>query len=101
VVEFSTVRIQEPFVLYRSYLWMPGLFAALPVVFGWLAPKKTYLALGLVCVLLVPLTLNRIDTFSSALKLWDDVVKLIRDIPDFTATDRIYYNRGSVLGKLG
>jgi len=100
VVEFSTVRIQEPFVLYRSYLWMPGLFAALPVVFGWLAPKKALLVLGLVCVLLVPLTLNRIDTFSSALKLWDDVVKLIRDKPNVTAVDRIYYNRGSELGKL-
>jgi hypothetical protein len=100
MTEFSTVRIQEPFVLYRSYLWMPGLFAALPAVFGWLAPKKAYLVLGLAGVLLVPLTLNRIDTFSSALKLWDDVEKLIRGKSNVTAADRIYYNRGTELGKL-
>jgi tetratricopeptide (TPR) repeat protein len=98
--EFSTVRIQEPFVLYRSYLWMPGWFVALPVVFGWLAPRKAHLVLVLVSVLLVPLALNRVDTFSSVLKLWDDVVKLVRDTPNVTAADRIYYNRGTELGKL-
>jgi len=100
VVEFSTVRIQEPFVLYRSYLWMPGLFAALPVVFGWLAPKKALLVLGLVCVLLVPLTLNRIDTFSSALKLWDDAEKLVRGKTGMSGIERIYTNRGNKLFQL-
>ncbi len=27
--ELASVRLQEPFVLYRSYLWIPGLFIAL------------------------------------------------------------------------
>jgi hypothetical protein len=100
LTEWSTVRIQEPFVLYRSYLWMPGLFAALPVVFGWLAPKRAYLILGLVCVLLVPLTLNRLDTFSSVLKLWDDAEKLVRGKTGVFGIERIYYNRGTELGQL-
>jgi hypothetical protein len=51
LTEWSTVRIQEPFVLYRSYLWMPGLLAALPVLFGWLAPKRACIVLGLVSIL--------------------------------------------------
>jgi hypothetical protein len=93
LTEFSTVRIQEPFVLYRSYLWMPGLFAALPVAFGWLSPKKAFIILSVVCVLLIPLTLNRLNTFSSTLLLWDDAEMLVRDKPGAYGVERIYYNR--------
>ena len=100
LTEFSTVRIQEPFVLYRSYLWMPGLFAALPVVCGWLAPRKAFLLLSVVCLLLIPLTLNRLNTFSTTLLLWDDAEKLVRNKPNVFGTERIYYNRGTELGQL-
>jgi tetratricopeptide (TPR) repeat protein len=100
LTEFSTVRIQEPFVLYRSYLWMPGLFAALPVVFGWMAPRKAFILLGAFCLLLIPLTLNRLNTFSSTLLLWDDAEKLVRDNPDAYGVERIYTNRGNKLFQL-
>ena len=100
LTEWSTVRIQEPFVLYRSYLWMPGVFAALPLVFGGLAPKRAYLVLGLASVLLVPLTLNRLDTFSTAIKLWDDAEKLVRDKSGVSGIERIYTNRGNKLFQL-
>src|SRR3972149_3322653 len=39
--------------------------------------KWNYIVLGLVSLLLVPLALNRLDTFSSNLKLWDDAGKLV------------------------
>lgn len=100
LTEFSTVRAQEPFVLYRSYLWMPGLFAALPVVFGWLAPKKTFFLLGIVSLLSIPLTLNRLNSFSTTLRLWDDAEKLVRDKPYAYGVDRIYFNRGNKLFQL-
>jgi protein O-mannosyl-transferase len=100
LTEWSTVRIQEPFVLYRSYLWMPGLFFTLPIVFGRLAPPRAYIMLGLASVLLVPLTLNRLDTFSSALKLWDDAEKLVRGKTGLFGIERIYYNRGTEFGQL-
>ncbi len=100
LTEFSTVRIQEPFVLYRSYLWMPGLFAALPVVFGWLAPKRAFILLSIVGLLLIPLSVNRLITFSSTLLLWDDAEKLVRDKPGAYGIERIYYNRGTELGQL-
>jgi len=100
LTEWSTVRIQEPFVLYRSYLWMPGLFVALPFVFGSVVPRRAHMVLGLVCVLLIPLTLNRLDTFSSALKLWDDAEKLVRDKSGVVGIERIYTNRGNKLFKL-
>jgi len=81
LTELSTVRIQEPFVLYRSYLWMPGLLAALPVIFGRLSPKKASLLLGTIALLLVPLSLNRLNTFSSPLLLWEDAEQLVRNKP--------------------
>lgn len=56
--------------------------------------------LGLVSVLLVPLTLNRLDTFSSAIKLWDDAEKLVRDKAGVSGIERIYTNRGNKLFQL-
>jgi len=100
LTEWSTVRIQEPFVLYRSYLWMPGLLVALPFVFGSLVPRRAYIVLGLASLLLVPLTLNRLDTFSSNIKLWDDAEKLVRDRNGVFGIERVYYNRGTELGQL-
>jgi hypothetical protein len=100
LTELSTVRAQEPFVLYRSYLWMPGLLAALPVVCTPLAPKRAFILLGLLAVLLTPLSLNRLNTFSSALLLWDDAEKLVRDKHNMPGVERIYSNRGHELGQL-
>ena len=100
LTEFSTVRIQEPFVLYRSYLWMPGLMLGLPTVLGSLAPGRVSMVYGAICVLLVPLTLNRLDTFSSSLRLWDDAEKLVRNHPDSYGVERIYTNRGNKLFQL-
>ena len=100
LTELSTVRIQEPFVLYRSYLWMPGLFAALPVAFGWFSSKKVFLMLGAVSLLLIPLTLNRLNTFSSTFILWDDAEKLVRNRPYIYGAERIYFNLGTELGHL-
>ncbi|MBI5428825.1 MAG: tetratricopeptide repeat protein, partial [Nitrosomonadales bacterium] len=56
--------------------------------------------LGILCLALVPLTLNRLHTFSSPLLLWDDAEKLVRGKPDAIGVERIYYNRGTELGKL-
>jgi hypothetical protein len=100
LTELSTVRIQEPFVLYRSYLWMPGLLMALPAVSEWLAQKKYFVLLSIISLLLIPLTLNRLNTFSSTLRLWDDAEKLVRNNTKVFGVDRIYYNRGTELGQL-
>jgi tetratricopeptide (TPR) repeat protein len=101
LTEISTVRAQEPFVLYRSYLWMPGLMASLPFLCAKISPKNAFLVLGLIAMSLVPLSLNRLNTFSSALLLWDDAEKLVRDKHNIPGVERIYYNRGRELGLAG
>jgi hypothetical protein len=100
LTELSTVRAQEPFVLYRSYLWMPGLLVALPVLCTKLSPKRAFILLSLLAILLVPLSLNRLHTFSNTLLLWDDAEKLVHDKPNMPGVERIYINRGNKLFQL-
>jgi tetratricopeptide (TPR) repeat protein len=100
-VEFATVRVQETFVLYRSYLWIP-LLMLLPamlalrlqdlfhgrrqVVARWLMPL-----LLLLC--LIPAASNRLAVAADPWTLWDDAARLLEDdaVP---GADRILYNRG-------
>jgi tetratricopeptide (TPR) repeat protein len=72
LVEFSTVRFQEPFVLYRSYLWAPGVLISVAALLG-AAPLRLAMAAW---VLAIPVLLyqahDRLVTFSSSLLLWED-----------------------------
>jgi hypothetical protein len=92
--ELATVRIQEIFVLYRSYLWMVGLFASLPFVCQKLTAKQTVITLSCVALLMMPLTWSRLDTFSHPFKLWDDAARRIQDDNSCPVMDRILNNRG-------
>ncbi|MFA7269323.1 MAG: tetratricopeptide repeat protein [Sterolibacterium sp.] len=97
MTEFSTVRIQESFVLYRSYLWLPPMLVALPLVVGPAGDGKRVLALGLaicaVAVLFV-LTAGRLTIFDSAFRLWDEAIFLAERRGDTSLRDRQYANRG-------
>jgi tetratricopeptide (TPR) repeat protein len=72
--EFTTIRFQEPFVLYRSYLWAPGLMVLLASGLA-CVPGRVAIALAL---LVLPLLFyqghHRLHTFSSSLALWEDAV---------------------------
>ena len=74
LTEFATIRIQEPFVLYRSYLWAPGLLVALAAALT-RVPVRAAIAAGL---LVLPLLFyqahERLRTFTSGLALWEDAV---------------------------
>jgi hypothetical protein len=99
--ELATVRIQEIFVLYRSYLWMAGLFASLPFFCQKLTIKQAVISLSSIAVLMIPLTLLRLDTFSHPFKLWDDAYHRINDDESCPVMDRILNNRGIALMGLG
>lgn len=93
LTEMATVRIQEPFVLYRSYLWMSGLTAILPAVLWRLRARWSIVVLGLACMALIPPLLDRLDSFSSATKLWSDVVRKNAEA-NTPLVERGYHNRG-------
>jgi protein O-mannosyl-transferase len=91
VVEFSTVRFQEPLVLYRSYLWAPGLLLALVALLSgvrlrWLAPAAVA-----ALVLLAVLAWGRLQVFSSSLALWQEAQAQL-PTPTTSGALRIHYN---------
>ncbi|HEY8096647.1 MAG TPA: tetratricopeptide repeat protein, partial [Methylobacter sp.] len=93
--ELSTIRIQEPFVLYRSYLWMAGAFAVLPFLCQKLSAKQAAITLTFVALLMMPLTWLRLTTFSHPLLLWDDAARLVENTEDKRlGIERIFLNRG-------
>jgi tetratricopeptide (TPR) repeat protein len=81
LVEFSAARFQEPFVLYRSYLWGPG-FACVAVALLTRLPRLAILAVGLpACALLAFGAHDRLASFSSPLRLWQDAAEKLPDAP--------------------
>lgn len=105
LLEFTTVRMAEQFVLYRSYLWVITLFAALPWVFQRVEfkfKKSAGLILGIFAViyvlLLIPTTNGRIDTFESRHSIWEDTIQKIHgDETSMIKTYRTYNNYGHAL----
>jgi len=97
--EFSAVRIQESFVLYRSYLWMSVLCSVIPLLFMRVQLKLAAVSLSLLCALMAPLAWDRLTTFSHLLLLWDDAAKLVEGRPYLPGMERIYHNRGIALSR--
>ncbi len=92
--ELSTVRIQESFVLYRSYLWAAPAFCGLLAVESRLKPRALGMVIVAAFVFLFPLSWDRLTTFSHPLLLWDDAERLVHDRQGLTGLERIYRNRG-------
>jgi Tfp pilus assembly protein PilF len=93
LTEVAAIRVQEPFVIYRSYLWMTGLPILLTPVLARLPAKWALAALCAACIALVPLSFDRLGSFSSQVKLWDDVVRKNAGSQG-SLIERGYHNRG-------
>jgi tetratricopeptide (TPR) repeat protein len=95
MTEFSAVRIQESFVLYRSYLWLPPMLLTWPLLSGLEPTRKWWLPAGIVlCLLLCIPAANRLKTFASAFTLWNEAIALAERRGDTWFRDRQYVNRG-------
>lgn len=93
LVEFSVARFQEPFVLYRSYLWAPGI-ACLVVAALWRVPRRVAIAAGAAaCLALGYAARDRLSSFSSPLLLWEDAVAKLPTQP-VPWGSRTLYNLG-------
>lgn len=92
--ELSTIRIQETFVIYRSYLWMPCIVVAFPFLLQKVTAKHPLVILAPVALALILGSWNRLTTFSDPLLLWGDALRLAQDKGDTIKLGRMYYNRG-------
>lgn len=93
LVEFSAARFQEPFVLYRSYLWAPGI-ACMVLAATSRLPRRVVVATGVAaCIALAFAARDRLLSFSSPLLLWEDAVA---KLPQQTVPwgSRTMYNLG-------
>lgn len=95
MTEFSTVRIQEIFVLYRSYIWALGGVMLLPLLLIKLNARLTLLVSVLFAATLFVVSMERLSSFSNLILLWDDAEKLVKDKQSLPGVSRIYYNRGT------
>ena len=98
--EFSTVRVQEIFVLYRSYLWMPCLFAALPFLLQKMPAKFSATLLVAITISFIPATWNRLAAFSGQVQLWGDALRYAQKNGDAVSA-RIYRNLGAAYRENG
>lgn len=97
MLEFASIRVQEIFVLYRSYFWLPGMMLFIPLLLEKWPGKKMLIALGVVALLLLPLAWNRLWVFGDNYRLWNDAAKLLQTGQEPLAS-RIYYNRANASG---
>ena len=93
--EFATVWVQDPFVLYRSYLWgigIPGIVFFL--VQG--TPPKLLLGIGLVAgSLLVWQSLDRVFSMATPESVWTDAIEKLPKDPRSVGRWFPYLNRGA------
>jgi tetratricopeptide (TPR) repeat protein len=101
--EFSTVWVQDPMALYRSYLWaipIPGLVAVL--LTGW-SPKPLYLLGAALAVAFAALAAERVLSMENELTVWSDAIEKQGPAapPNAVGRYRAYMNRGAYhLGRL-
>ena len=92
--ELYAVRVQEPFVLYRSYLWASTGFAFLPVILAGVNRRLLLLIFAAVAFTFLMLSMERLATFSNPILVWEDAKKLVEGKPRALGAERIYYNLG-------
>lgn len=73
--EFATVWVQDPFVLYRSYLWAIPLPALIAVLLSGFTPATLHKAGVVVAIGLMALSIERVASQENNLTLWSDVIQ--------------------------
>lgn len=93
--EFATVWVQDPFALYRSYLWAIGLPAAVFFATHGPSPRVVLCIGGVIGGLLVWQSLDRVISLSTPERAWSDAIEKLPDDPRSTGRFVAYLNRGT------
>lgn len=102
--EFAAVRFQEPFVLYRSYLWAPFFFIPVALVMRLLSIKVLVVLFFLFLCFFSGASFLRLKTYSHPVFVWQeaaDVFEVGSASNEVFGGYRIYYNLGTELSELG
>lgn len=95
--EFALPWLQDPFVLYRSYLWAIGLPGLVCIMLVGTRPVLIYLVGGVVALVFGVLAFERTLSLESEAAVWSDAVAKIdlQAQPNAVGRWRPYLNRGS------
>lgn len=100
-VEFSTVRFQEIFVLYRSYLWAPGFALIGTAIFAFVPTSGFRLIVGAAIFgFLAWQAHDRLQSMRTSLAVWTDARDKLHS-HYYPGAYRIYANRAQVLSSMG
>ncbi len=102
--ELVSVRLQEIFVLYRSYLWAPTLFLLPALGLARLSGRLALSIGALIAVFLFALSFDRLTSFSHPFLLWDEAARVAEKNAGkqgVAGMARIYHNRGLALYREG
>jgi tetratricopeptide (TPR) repeat protein len=94
LTEISAVRAQEPFVLYRSYLWMSGLPVAFAAALAGFSIRVQAGVFAIACLAFAGAAHERLRTFSSPMLLWEDAIR--KNDPALPLAQRAYVARGTL-----
>jgi len=94
LTELAAVRFQEPFVLYRSYLWAPGYLMMLVALGTNLSGRWLLLIVVPLSAIYMLLAHDRLKSFVDDGVLWKDAAEKLAS-PTVVGSDRIFYNRGN------
>ena len=93
--EFITVWVQDPFVLYRSYLWAIGVPGIVFIAFHG-TPAKVLVPIGLVLAgLLMWQALDRVISLATPERAWTDAIAKLPKDPRSVGRWFPYVNRGA------
>ena len=93
VSEFSTVWIQDPFVLYRSYLWAIAVPGMIYLLASYLSRRTLAGMAVVVAVIFLWQATERIASLRTELSVWNDAVAKLP--PELViGKSRAYLNRG-------
>lgn len=99
--EFATVWVQDPFVLYRSYLWAIGVPGIIMLLVHGLSPRVTVIVGAALMLILSWQALDRVLSFSTPMTVWSDAIGKISEDPRAVGRWRAYLNRGEIYFRRG
>lgn len=96
LVELSSVRFQEPFVLYRSYLWGPFFILLFLAFVLQISFRLALLVVAIGLLAFPPIATSQLASFSNELVLWQGALQKAGSATAI-GMDRIHYNIGQQL----
>lgn len=96
LTEFATVWVQDPYVLYRSYLWAIGIPGLVLFFFGDMRPRALLLVGVAIAMLFCWQALDRVFSMATPELVWKDSIAKLPNDPRAVGRWFPYVNRAEV-----